>query len=1243
MESRAGFMKKRSRSIILIAVVVILLIAANIAEIAVVFNVTTMNTTKYGEDRLEAISRELEKTIDDTKISTLRFANEVQPLISDRKACEAFVRNKKKEMIEATKAVCFNVYLATDGWYYIPDFNSPDDYVIEKRSWYTGAVKQQGKPYVTDPYVDAMTGNICFSVSVLLADGKSIACMDYTMENVQMHIRQMNYDSDQKAVILTDEGIIAGCTEESLVGKKLMQELPDYAGVFSLVKSSDHTVTINQRGNSIFAASSGFGWYLIVSENHWNLYRTSYISMLLMIVLSLSIFGVILTLYILAVKSEKRAQQELISAKNYFSDISLELHEPLDKIINGSSVENIKNSPDYEQEFVSIRESGEKLSEIIGKLQSYTELIVKSETKKDSKKKKLHDVTVSKRFRAIILSILILVTVICVYLNYMTMVYYGEGEMQKSAANYDYKLSEWINTQKSILDMFCSNISTDPDILNDYDKAVEYLDKITKQYPEISVSYMTNPDMEHTVIMNNGWEPDDNWKVEERDWYKDLMASEGSWLISSPYYDEQTGLYCVTFAKKVYNYKTGEFLGNFGIDFYMDKLVDILGSSYGDSQYAFLVDAKGEIINHPFGKYQMSENESTNIVSLPYNLSVTNGKDIEIIKDYDDRYKLIISTRNEVSGFSTYVVNDIFSVYSNIFITGTICLLSMIICVILVYTLITNLINLQNKANINLRESADAAIAADKAKSDFLAQMSHEIRTPINAVLGMNEMILHESSDPRIREYSANIQSSGKTLLSLINSILDFSKIENNKMEIIPVEYETAVMINDLVTSVKQRAADKGLEFTVEADKELPSMLRGDDVRIKQVIVNLLTNAVKYTEKGSVRLTVRQEARTDKTVQIYVNVKDTGIGIREEDIEGLFTSFKRLDEKRNRDIEGTGLGMSIATKLLEMMGSKLEVKSVYGKGSEFFFILDQGIADEKPMGEYNKHNESEQNSRNADQILYAPDVKILVVDDNAMNLKVAENFLSIYGINADKASSGAECLDIIRKNKYDIILLDHMMPKMDGIEVLKEIKSRKLVPDNTKIIVLTANAIIGSREAYISEGFDGYLTKPVERKELEKILRQYLPDDKISFRPAEKPAAKTEEAAADDDSFTMKDIMDIRDICPELNMPAGLANCMDSKEFWLDTASGFVESERTGELCSALENKDWKLYRIVVHSMKSASKTIGAEMISERAKRLELSAANGETEVILRDNDDFVSDFRKLIENIRKVLEICSK
>ena len=295
---------------------------------------------------------------------------------------------------------------------------------------------------------------------------------------------------------------------------------------------------------------------------------------------------------------------------------------------------------------------------------------------------------------------------------------------------------------------------------------------------------------------------------------------------------------------------------------------------------------------------------------------------------------------------------------------------------------------------------------ASHAKSRFLAQMSHEIRTPINAVLGMNEMILRESEDENILSYAESIGSAGNTLLSLINSILDFSKIEDGKMEIVTVRYDTASFINDLVNSIAQRADAKGLRLVVNVDETLPCAMTGDNVRFSQVIMNLLTNAVKYTEKGSVTLDISGGERDGDSIDIRVSVKDTGIGIREEDRDKLFESFERLDEVRNHSIEGTGLGMSIVTNLLDLMGSKLCVESTYGKGSEFSFVIRQQIADPTPVGDYEKRLRESAHHEQRDALIKAPSARVLLVDDNDMNLKVARNLLKLCKIRPDLASSG---------------------------------------------------------------------------------------------------------------------------------------------------------------------------------------------------------------------------------------------
>lgn len=388
------------------------------------------------------------------------------------------------------------------------------------------------------------------------------------------------------------------------------------------------------------------------------------------------------------------------------------------------------------------------------------------------------------------------------------------------------------------------------------------------------------------------------------------------------------------------------------------------------------------------------------------------------------------------------------------------------------------------------------ADTANSYKSIFLANMSHEIRTPINAVLGMNEMIMRESKDDNILEYSANIQSSGRTLLSIINSILDFSKIEGGKMEIIPVRYNTAMVINDAINSVAERAKNKGLEFETDIDEGLPAVLLGDDVRIRQVIMNLLTNAVKYTEKGTVSFSVRRGEQTSREITLKVKVSDTGIGIRPEDMERLCESFERLDEGRNHDIEGTGLGMAIVGTLLKLMGSEIKIKSVYGEGSEFSFDLKQEILDPRPMGHYAQHNVSETKENRVWQVtLNAPEARVLVVDDTDMNLKVIHSMLGLFGIEPDESKSGTDAIEKMRNNTYDVVFLDHLMPIMDGVETLHKLNEEKLVPEGTAVIALTANAIEGAKEMYMKEGFDDYLSKPVSVEQLEKKLKEYLKTD----------------------------------------------------------------------------------------------------------------------------------------------------
>lgn len=396
----------------------------------------------------------------------------------------------------------------------------------------------------------------------------------------------------------------------------------------------------------------------------------------------------------------------------------------------------------------------------------------------------------------------------------------------------------------------------------------------------------------------------------------------------------------------------------------------------------------------------------------------------------------------------------------------------------------------------NIQKAKQEAENANKAKSRFLATMSHEIRTPINVVLGMNEMILRESTDEKISEYAVNVSEAGKTLLSLVNDILDFSKIESGKMDIICVDYQLKSLLNDLKMMTNTRIGNKDIKLILDVDKSIPSKYYGDEVRVRGILTNILTNSVKYTQSGTITLSVKESERTEEDIYLDFSVKDTGMGIKPENIETLMSSsFVRFDEQKNRNIEGTGLGIAITRQLLELMESELKIDSVYGEGSNFHFILKQRIVDATPIGTLEqKAGISGTKKRNT---FTAKAANILAVDDTRMNLVVISGLLKPYEMQVDTVASGAECIEKCKEKQYDIILMDHMMPEMDGIETLKVLKSENIISSETKVIAITANAISGAEEMYISNGFDGFLSKPVDVASLDACVRMNLPEDKV--------------------------------------------------------------------------------------------------------------------------------------------------
>lgn len=560
--------------------------------------------------------------------------------------------------------------------------------------------------------------------------------------------------------------------------------------------------------------------------------------------------------------------------------------------------------------------------------------------------------------------------------------------------------------------------------------------------------------------------------------------------------------------------------------------------------------------------------------------------------------------------------------------------LGIIFMSLIVAEIVNSLITEQNHRLLDAlrkeKRSQQEAEAANMAKSSFLANMSHEIRTPINAILGMNEMILREEKDPAIRGYAGNIQASGNSLLSIVSDVLDISKIESGKLEIIPVDYEVNSLISDCCNMAAGRAKAKELELLVECADNVPMKLCGDETHIRQIIMNLLTNAVKYTEKGTVKLIV-SGSFNDGGFVLKVDVSDTGIGIAEENLPQLFTQFQRFDLQRNRNIEGTGLGLSIVKRLCDLMSGTITARSVLGSGSTFTVELPQKVVDSTPCGGVNL-NYSAGAEHEYHHSFEAPEAKILAVDDLPVNLLVIANLLKETRIKIDTAGSGRECLDKCSQQKYDLILMDHMMPEMDGVLTFEKLHGDKSSPNfETPVIMLTANTLAGMREQYMDVGFADYVSKPVRGAKLEEAIRRNLPESLIKPASPEIPA---EAVSTEPSGFA-----DICGAVPELNVNAALQYCCGSAELLNDLLHDFTENDHFSDLKAAFEEKRWEDYRRHAHSLKSTSLMIGLTGLSERARASELALKGGCTEFAELNHDSLIEEYSALLGKIKDYLK----
>ncbi|PWJ61588.1 MULTISPECIES: hybrid sensor histidine kinase/response regulator [unclassified Fibrobacter] len=725
----------------------------------------------------------------------------------------------------------------------------------------------------------------------------------------------------------------------------------------------------------------------------------------------------------------------------------------------------------------------------------------------------------------------------------------------------------------------------------------------------------------------SGWVPEEGYVPESRPWYKDAIAADGNVALVPPYFDAKERKIIISVSQMLSDKKSVV-----SFDIMLDIAQEMVNNVNVDGSIGSMMvfNHSGLVVAHPDtlekGKNYMDEefsgSEKQELLKRLYD-SKSKSFEMEISGQAcmvfysvvkDDWYVVTIVNESELFRNVQKIL------YRNI-------LISLILFALLLYFCTSSYRN------------RIIALSSSAAKSQFLANMSHEIRTPINGILGMNAMLLKKVTDESMKECAQNIDSAGHTLLSIVNDVLDISKIESGKMEILPVPYEMFSVLNDCYNMVHDRANEKALDLELRVNPNLPSGLLGDEIRIRQIGNNLLSNAVKYTDKGKVTLIVdfekSGEVAEKSTITLIIRVADTGQGIRKEHLDKLFEKFERVNERSNRAIEGTGLGLNITKRLVEMMGGEISVESEFGRGSVFSVKIPQVVENVAPMGDFaTRHKQALSKTENFKSGFTAKDARVLVVDDVKMNLRVVEGLLKDTQIQLDTATSGKDALAKVTKTRYDIILLDHMMPEMDGIETFAAMqKMDDNLSNGTPVIMLSANAIIGAKENYLKHGFTDYLSKPVSEKALHSMILKYLPHHMVrKSGEAATPEPLVAESVAPAVNKNPLTFMESMKGIPEIDVKQGLAYCAESEDFYQEMVEEYLKSNPVSELQKFLDAGDCANYRIVVHALKSSSRTIGAEKLAKMAENQERAAAAGNLAEVQENHGALALAYKSLVE-----------
>ncbi|MCL2185981.1 MAG: ATP-binding protein [Treponema sp.] len=677
-------------------------------------------------------------------------------------------------------------------------------------------------------------------------------------------------------------------------------------------------------------------------------------------------------------------------------------------------------------------------------------------------------------------------------------------------------------------------------------------------------------------ITTSGWESPDDYIPQSRVWYTGAHEAKGKIFRSDPYVDIRTGEYVVSLSRLLCD-EEGQPFGVIALDVFIFVISNYISHiQFMDSGYGMLLDSDRHIIEHPqmdlfgvrledvaggSGYAQMAQLLANgHDVSAFDFISVTGEKNVVFIKKLFNGWYIGLALPSDV------YYNDVEGMRVILFVTGIIS--ALLLCGVLTFMHIA-----KNRSD-----------SANQVKSSFLANMSHEIRTPMNAVIGMTELLLHDTLSKHQRDCVNDINASANSLLSIINDILDLSKIESGKLMLNPVNYDFLAMIDNINSMFRYITQKKGLEFRFETSGALPKILYGDDIRLRQVLTNLCGNAVKYTEKGYIRLKV--SSLSDKLI---FEIKDTGMGIKKETLPKLFDAFEQDRTEKNRHIVGTGLGLPISKAFIEMMDGSIMLDSEYEHGTVITVII--------PLVPGSETDVKQERKKKTETTINAPSANILVVDDNEFNLKVAHGLLMLHGIDAKKALSGKEAINLVKENDFDIVFMDHMMPDMDGIEAAAEIRKLGDKQKTLPVIALTANAVQGAKEMFLLNGFNDFISKPIDMDKLTSLLLEWLPGEKIL-------QITNMENSADHEKSGLQEIFLSID---GLNVSAGLSHTGGNQENYLNILRYFSENCKTyiGELNTALKEENWENYSIKAHALKGVLANLGAKNLSLIAAKLE--------------------------------------